>query len=213
MCQRQCFLGLESNGICPCLRASRSWWTNAASGWGSRGITSKYAVTLTFHKFNKRIQINCFYCLNFPHSISFQNWHVSLPKIYEQKSDDDLLVRTKPTVKLAHRSVCFSCTLLHGSTDEQFKNEFSLCVTPIHHSFWCVGGHTHPAVSFLSTRRITSNEPGSRMSVLSAVSCSRGGNLEHFFLWEVFSDCTWNTARQTITLQTEKCNMLEPPKF
>jgi hypothetical protein len=51
------------------------------------------------------------------------------------------------------------------------------------------------------------------MSVLSAVSCSRGGNLENLFLREIFSDCTYSTARQTITLQTEKCNMVEPPKY
>jgi hypothetical protein len=53
----------------------------------------------TFHRFNKRIRINCFYFLNFPHGTSFQNLRVSLPKSYIKKFGDGLLVRTQSIVK------------------------------------------------------------------------------------------------------------------
>jgi hypothetical protein len=92
---------------------------------------------------------------------------------------------------------------------------YSRCTYPLHHNVvltrWNILSAvacTHPVVSCLSTRRITSNEPGTRMIVWSAVSCCWGGTLQYFFLWQISADCTWNISRQPGSPEPEVCSNL-----
>jgi hypothetical protein len=75
------------------------------------------------------------------------------------------------------------------------------CIYPPYHNvvvtrrnIFSAAACTHPATSCLSTRRITSNEPGTRMIAWSAVTCNSGGSLRCFFVWEISTGCTWNIS-------------------